>query len=188
MSEVLTTVSPITNRPILTRDGLNSSDVALLPALATRAYNLYRLATLEQRQQIISRALQIISDKQDVLARELTEQMGRPIAYASKEIATAVARSRYLLKISSHALSDTAGEPEDGFRRYIRKMPVGPVLILFAWNVSHENYRHSSLNVLNGGLVPLSCFSELPHPSFASRKLRLTQAFTSNTYHRRADT
>lgn len=188
MSELLTTVSPITNRPILTRDGLNSSDVALLPALATQAYNAYRLTSLEQRQRIIKRALQIISDKQDVLAKELTEQMGRPIAYASKEIATAVARGQYLLKISSHALKDTAGEPENGFKRYIRKMPVGPVLILFTWNVSHENCRHSSLNVLNVVLVSLPCFSELPHPSFASRKLGLTQAFTSNSYHRRAVT
>ena len=137
MSEVLTTVSPVTNRPILTRDGLTSSDVALLPALATQAYNTYRLTSLEQRQQIVGRALQIINDKQDVLAKELTEQMGRPIAYASKEIATAVARGQYLLKISSRALSDTDGEPENGFKRYIRKIPVGPVLILFTWNVSH---------------------------------------------------
>ena len=185
---MLTTVSPITNRPILTRDGLNPSDVALLPALATRAYNTYRLTSLEQRQQIIRRALQIIGEKQDVLAKELTEQMGRPIAYAAKEIATAVARGQHLLKISSRALSDTAGEPENGFKRYIRKMPVGPILILFTWNVSHENHRHSSLNVLNGALVSLPCFSELSHPSFAGGKLGLTQAFTSNTYHRRAVT
>lgn len=137
MLEVLTTVSPVTNRTILTRDGLTPSNVALLPALATQAYNSYRLTSLGQRQEIVRRALELISDKKDVLARELTEQMGRPIAYASKEIATAVARGQYLLKISSDALSDTDGEPENGFKRYIKKVPVGPVLILFAWNVGH---------------------------------------------------
>ncbi|KAL8796150.1 MAG: hypothetical protein Q9195_001483 [Heterodermia aff. obscurata] len=151
MSEVLTTVSPITNRPILTRDGLTSSDVALLPALATQAYNTYRLTSLEQRQQIISRALQIFSDKQHVLAKELTEQMGRPIAYASKEIATAVARGQYLLKISARALSDTPGEPENGFKRYIRKMPVGPVLILFAWNYPYLVLVNSLIPALLAG-------------------------------------
>ncbi|CAF9917156.1 MAG: hypothetical protein HETSPECPRED_003155 [Heterodermia speciosa] len=151
MSEVLTTVSPVTNRPILTRDGLTSSDVALLPALATRAYNTYRLTSLEQRQQIVGRALQIINDKQDVLAKELTEQMGRPIAYASKEIATAVARGQYLLKISSRALSDTDGEPENGFKRYIRKIPVGPVLILFTWNYPYLVLVNSLIPALLAG-------------------------------------
>ena len=138
MSEVITTVSPISNRPILTRNGLAASDVALIPALATQAYNSYRLTTLEQRQSIVKKALQLISEKQDVLARELTEQMGRPIAYVSKEIQTAVARGEYMLKISREALADTAGEPENGFKRYIKKLPVGPVLILFAWNVGHR--------------------------------------------------
>ena len=61
--------------------------------------------------------------------------MGRPIAYTAKEVTTAVARGEYLLKISGECLKDTVGESEKGFKRYIRKVPVGPVLILFAWNV-----------------------------------------------------
>lgn len=147
MPEVITTLSPISNRPILTRNGLAASDVALLPALASQAYNNYRLTTLEQRQSIVKKALQLISEKQDVLARELTEQMGRPIAYASKEIQTAVARGEYMLKISREALDDTAGEPENGFKRYIKKLPVGPVLILFAWNVGHGCHCYLSYKV-----------------------------------------
>lgn len=75
-------------------------------------------------------------DKQDVLARELTEQMGRPIAYTAVEIKTAVKRGQYLLQISQECLKDTEGEPEQGFKRFIRKAPIGPVLILFAWNAS----------------------------------------------------
>ena len=76
-----------------------------------------------------------MTNMQDVLARELTEQMGRPIAYTPVEIKTAVKRGEYLLKISDKCLEDTAGEPEKGFKRFIRKAPVGPILILFAWNV-----------------------------------------------------
>lgn len=61
--------------------------------------------------------------------------MGRPIAYTGKEVSTAVKRAEYLLKISDEALKDTDGEAEKGFKRFIRKVPVGPVLILFTWNV-----------------------------------------------------
>lgn len=151
-TEVITTISPSTNKPVLTRNGLSDSDVALLPALSTKAFNAFRLTSLEERQAIVKRALKLISDNQDVLARELTEQMGRPIAYAAKEITTAVARGEYLLKISSDALRDTQGEPEKGFKRYIRKAAIGPVLILFAWNVGSYSPNHDSRTLLTKAL------------------------------------
>lgn len=137
MSDLITTISPTTNLPILTRPSL---DLSLLPAISTQAFNSYRLSTLSQRQAIVKRALTLILEKQDVLAHELTEQMGRPIAYAIIEITTAVKRGEYLLRISGEALKDTDGEAEKGFKRYIRKEPIGPVLVLFAWNVgSHHS-------------------------------------------------
>lgn len=135
-AEVLTTISPTTNQPILSRSGLTDSEVALLPAFSTQAFNEFRLTTtLSDRQTIVATALRILAGQKDRLARELTEQIGRPIQYAGKEITTAIARGDYLLKISSEALRDAPGEPEKGFRRYIRKAPLGPVLIIFAWNV-----------------------------------------------------
>ena len=129
------TISPSTNKPIVYRNALSAPDIALLPRRAESAFESFRQTTLKQRQAIVSKALDALISKQDELARELTEQMGRPIAYTKKEITTAVVRGRYLLKISEDVLRDTDGESEAGFRRYIRKVPVGPVLILFAWNV-----------------------------------------------------
>lgn len=133
--ERLITISPSTNKPILERNGVTDEDIATLPATATDAFKAFRKTTLAERQAIVKKALKGLERKKDELAKELTEQMGRPIAYAAKEITTAVARAEYLLKISDEVFKDTDGEPEKGFKRYIRKVPVGPVLILFAWNV-----------------------------------------------------
>ena len=135
---LLTTISPTTNKPILTRDEVTPAEIEKLPKVATEAFQSYRKTYLGERQAIIRKALKLLNDKQDVLAKELTEQMGRPISYTAVEITTAVKRCEYLLKISEDALKDTDGEPEKGFKRYIRKIPVGPVLILFAWNVSNQ--------------------------------------------------
>ena len=140
MAEQLITISPSTNKPIVTRAALSTTDIALLPRTAERAFDDYRLTSLRKRQAIVEKAFDILNGKQDELAKELADQMGRPIAYGAKEIATAVVRGRYLLKISDDALSDTPGEAEEGFKRYIRKVPVGPVLILFAWNVCFDYY------------------------------------------------
>jgi acyl-CoA reductase-like NAD-dependent aldehyde dehydrogenase len=103
--------------------------------VATAAFQSWRTTKLADRQIIVKKALALLADKQDELAVELTEQMGRPIAYTGKEVATAIKRAEYLLKISDEVLKDTDGEAEAGFKRFIRKIPVGPVLIIFAWNV-----------------------------------------------------
>jgi len=135
MSDTITTISPTTNKPILTRKEPSDAELTALPKTAVEAYKTFSRTILKERQDIIGRALDILESKQDELAKELMEQMGRPIAYGAKEITTAVARGRYLLKISSKALEDTEGEAEKGFKRYIKKVSIGPVLVLFAWNV-----------------------------------------------------
>jgi len=149
--ETLTTISPITNKPVATRNGLTEGDLQALPAAATKAFEAYRKTSLSDRQKIVKKALQLLKDKQDELAKEITEHMGRPIAYTAKEVTTAVARGEYLLKISDDALRDTDGEAEKGFKRYIRKVPVGPVLILFPWNYPYLTLINSIVPALLAG-------------------------------------
>lgn len=137
--ETLTTISPITNEPILTRTGVSSEELAVIPEIAQEAFRSFsQSTTLAQRQEIVARALGILAKKKDELARELTTQMGRPIAYTPAEIATAVKRGEFLNRVSSEVLGEdgvTKGEPEKGFNRFIKRKPVGVVLIIFAWNV-----------------------------------------------------
>jgi acyl-CoA reductase-like NAD-dependent aldehyde dehydrogenase len=116
--ETITTISPTTNKPILTRNGVSPSELQLLPIAATEAFEKYRKTSLQHRQELVRTALKI--------------------AYTAKEISTAVKRGEYLLNISEDALKDTDGEAENGFKRFIRKVPVGPILILFAWNVRFD--------------------------------------------------
>ena len=143
MTEQLRTISPTTNECVLTRNGVSAQELEALPPDAQAAFERYRTVPLKERQAAVGKILDRLDQKQDELARELTEQMGRPIAYTAKEITTAVARGRYLLKISGDALEDTDGEPEKGFQRFIRKQPLGPVLIIFAWNVSALDGPHT---------------------------------------------
>lgn len=135
-AEVITTISPTTNEGIITRNGVSSTELEHLPETATEAFRTWSKTSLVDRQIIIKKALKLLGDKQDELAQEITHQMGRPIRYTGVEVATAVKRGDYLVKISEETLKDTPGEAEKGFKRFIRKVPVGPVLIIFPWNVS----------------------------------------------------
>jgi acyl-CoA reductase-like NAD-dependent aldehyde dehydrogenase len=124
-TETITTISPVTNKPVVERQGPTDSELAELPKTAQKAFLKYRKTSLDERKKIVKKALDLISEREDVLAKEITEQMGRPIAYTGKEVSTA-----------EKAFEDTPGEPEEGFKRYIKKVPLGPVLIIVPWNVS----------------------------------------------------
>lgn len=161
-AEKITTISPTTNKPIVERNGPTDADFAEIPKIAQKAYLKYSKTPLAERQKIVKKALQILNDRQDELGREITEQMGRPIAYTAKEVTTAVARGEYLLKISEDALADTPGEAQEGFQRYIRKTALGPVLILFPWNVSCIVRCFVHVSVSDNHKVSLSDTGELP--------------------------
>lgn len=135
VNQTLGTVSPSTGEVILQRTPPSHDDLRELTQKAQAAFKTYRKTSLSDRQKVVKKALGIILERKDELAREITEQMGRPISYTAKEITTAVARAEYMLKISDEALKDTPGEPEQGIRRCIKKTPLGVVLVLFAWNV-----------------------------------------------------
>ena len=132
--EVITTISPTTNQPVVHRNGPSDAELEGIPVTAERAFQTWSKVSLQERQAKVKRALELLRERQDELAQELTEQMGRPIAYGAKEVATAALRGEYMLKVSSECLQDTPGDEEHGFSRYIRKSPLGPVLVLFAWN------------------------------------------------------
>ena len=178
--ETITTISPTTNKPIVTRNGLSDIELDALPRTARKAFLSYRQTSLEDRQKIVKKALNLIRKRQDELAKELTEQMGRPIAFANKEITTAIARAEHLLKISEAALQDTDGEAEKGFKRYIRKVPLGPVLVLFAWNVGVYVTITSPQWYLTYVLVSIPDSCELPNSGPVMRQFSHHKTIPAN--------
>ena len=146
--DTLSTISPTTNSVIVTRQALSPEHIVGLPSTGQQAFTQYRRShpTLASRQEVVAKALKLLSERKDVLSKELTEQMGRPIAYTGVEIDTAVKRGEYLNRIAGEVLEvEVPGDSEKGFRRFIRREPVGVVLIIFAWNVSPPHITLSPL-------------------------------------------
>ncbi|KAI6247770.1 Succinate semialdehyde dehydrogenase [NAD(P)+] Sad [Erysiphe necator] len=150
-TDVVVAISPLTNEPVAIRKCATEEDNQRASRLARDSFLSFSKTSLAERQQIIKNSLRILEARKDVLAQELTEQMGRPISYTAKEISTAVNRAEYLLKISEDVLQDTPGEAEKGFKRYIKKLPVGPVLIFFTWNYPYLILINSLVPALLAG-------------------------------------
>jgi acyl-CoA reductase-like NAD-dependent aldehyde dehydrogenase len=133
--ELQQTISPV-DGSVYTEFELASTDaIDAMLETATRAQLQWRDVAIDERAAICRRAVQIMVDAADVLATELTWQMGRPVTQTPFEIRRGFQeRAKYMIDIASGALADIALEPKEGFRRFIRHEPLGVVLVLAPWN------------------------------------------------------
>jgi acyl-CoA reductase-like NAD-dependent aldehyde dehydrogenase len=71
----------------------------------------------------------------DSLGEELAWQMGRPVSQAAGEIRRGfIERVEYMSGIAEQALKDVSVGEKQGFQRFIRREPLGAVLVIAPWN------------------------------------------------------
>lgn len=160
----ITTVSPINSKPIVTREGVTIEDLdkRILPKAASAQKEWWKNTTLKDRKGIVKKFAELLTSEETKknLAREITEQMGRPISFTPVEIDTAALRANTMVEYADEALARSKVEDgAKGFNKYISKEPHGVVLIIFPWNYPY-------LCLMNG-LIPalLSGNSVLIKPS-----------------------
>ena len=56
--------------------------------------------------------------------------MGRPIRYTPGEVRGFEERARHMIAIAPAALADIGMDPKEGFTRFIRRVPLGTVLVV----------------------------------------------------------
>ncbi len=114
-----------------------ASDQAIEAALerAAVAQRHWRRVPVAERATICRRTVALMVERADQLATELTWQIGRPIAQTPFEIRRGFQeRANYMIDIAPAMLADVGLEPRDGFQRFIRREPLGVVLVLAPWN------------------------------------------------------
>ncbi|KAF8840435.1 succinate semialdehyde dehydrogenase [Paxillus ammoniavirescens] len=84
---------------------------------------------------------------------ELSMQMGRPVSQVSGEIRGFLSRAEYMLSIAESSLSDVSLKDTDapGFRRYIKREPLGVVFVIAPWNFPYLVTINSVLPAIVAG-------------------------------------
>ncbi len=77
--------------------------------------------------------------------------MGRPIRYAPSEVRGTLERARHMIGIAPAALADLDAGPKPGFRRFIRREPLGVVFTVAAWNYPYLIAVNSVVPALMAG-------------------------------------
>jgi acyl-CoA reductase-like NAD-dependent aldehyde dehydrogenase len=129
------TISPIDGSTCAEFELASAADINAALERAARASQTWKSVSIAERAAICRRAVDRMVARADELALELTWQMGRPIVHSPFEIRRGFAeRARYMIDIADEALADVEPGPKPGFRRFIRREPLGTVLVLAPWN------------------------------------------------------
>lgn len=148
---VLRTVSPIDGRVVAEIEEFQESQIKGAVEVSKHAFSHIQQTPLSQRIQWLNRFLELLDSCSDEAAKELTVQMGRPLKHAPIEISTAIMRSRYMISVAETALSDDTVEHTESYKKVIKKVPVGPTLVIFAWNYPYLILVNSLIPALLAG-------------------------------------
>ena len=101
---------------------------------ARAAHRRWKAVPLEQRAAEIGKAVQYFAANTEKVARDITAQMGKPLAQAAREVDTMLSRAEHLLGIARFALAPDILPAPAGMKFRIEHAPLGVVLDIAAWN------------------------------------------------------
>ncbi len=154
------TVSPVDGNVIFARSFSTDAEVEATLVRAQAAFEEWRRTDLDERQARVRRFLEEAVADPDAIAEELSLQIGRPIRDGSGEVRGWLDRGRTMLDLAPRALSDVELHGREGFTRFIRREPLGTVLVLAPWNYPWLTAVNALIPALAAGNTVLLKHSE----------------------------
>jgi acyl-CoA reductase-like NAD-dependent aldehyde dehydrogenase len=151
MSDRLVTHSPVDGSVYVERPLASPTEIGRALDASVRAQRSWKRVPLAERAALVTKAVDAFVAQRDVLAEEITRQMGRPISQSPGEIRGFEERARYMIGIAGEALADLDVGPKPGFRRFIRREPLGVVLAIAPWNYPYLTAVNSVVPALLAG-------------------------------------
>jgi acyl-CoA reductase-like NAD-dependent aldehyde dehydrogenase len=151
MTETVKLKSPIdgsiyAERPIATDQAINA---AVERAKAAQV-DWVRMPVAERGKYMLA-MLEALVAMTDEIVPETAWQMGRPTRYGG-EFGGVKERATYMVEIAEQALKPVmASNPKDGFRRYVKKEPLGVVMVIAPWNYPYLTAVNTIVPALMAG-------------------------------------
>ena len=151
MTDTLKTISPVDGRIYVERNLATAADIHRALDAAHPAQREWASLPLAARCAILAKAVDAFVAEGSGIAAEITWQMGRPIAHAPGEIRGFEERARYMLQIAPEALAAIRPGEKAGFKRQIKRVPLGLVAVIAPWNYPYLTAVNAVLPALIAG-------------------------------------
>ena len=129
------TITPVDGSVYVERVLATNAEIERALFMAEKAQKTWKQVPVADRAAILRRMAEWCVARADELATELTWQMGRPVSQTPGELKRGFhERALYMCDIAEEALKDLDVGKKDGFQRFIRREPLGVVLVIAPWN------------------------------------------------------
>ncbi len=131
---LLRCISPVDGREIVRRETTSPNLVLASIENARKAQREWAAAGIAERVDVLLRFLDCLRALNDEIVPELAWQMGRPVRNGG-ELRGVEERVRHMAAIAEASLAPiTVAEADSGTKRFIKREPLGLVLVIAPWN------------------------------------------------------
>jgi len=128
------TISPVDGRLYAERKFADAAEVDAVLSRAVTAQAHWAGIGIPERAAFCTKFCAALLSHIDEIALELSWQMGRPVAQAPNEVKTCVERATFMIAAAEAGLAPLDPGPKDGFKRYVKRVPLGVVFVIAPWN------------------------------------------------------
>jgi len=125
-------VSPVDGRVCATMRYASPEEIARALENAERAFGSWRKSSFGERVQLVTALAAVLASRKELLAGELTRQIGRPLAQADETPRFKLVTEKHVEAAS--VLEDQPFPAEGGIHRFVRREGQGVHLSIAPWN------------------------------------------------------
>ncbi len=165
------TVDPFTGRSIAEYPYLVGEQLDAIVDRAAAAFENWRDEPVERRARVLSRAAELLRERQDELAASVTREMGKLLGEARAEVDLSAAIFDYYADHGPGFLRPQRIEVEDGTAEVVSE-PIGVLLGIEPWNFPiYQVARFAAPNLLLGNVILLKHASSCAGTALELEKL-----------------
>jgi acyl-CoA reductase-like NAD-dependent aldehyde dehydrogenase len=143
-------ISPVDGSEVARRRIATDGEIATTLAAASRAQREWAGVPLADRKAKVLAFLEVLKAQNEQIVPELAMQMGRPVRYGG-ELRSLEESVRVLVELSDEALAPMMPAERPGFRRMIKRVPAGIVLVIAPWNYPYLTAANAVVPALLAG-------------------------------------
>lgn len=144
-------VSPVDGSVYATVSCTDDNDISKRLEQASNAQREWSSTSIEERGKLCSAAVDAMLEMGDEIVPELAWQMGRPVRFGKGELAGFEERARHMIDIAEESLRNIVPDEKEGFKRYIKRDPLGLVFTIAPWNYPYLTAVNSIIPALMAG-------------------------------------
>ena len=150
MSGTARIISPIDGSVYAERAYASDTAIHAAVTAARKAQPQWAALNIAERAGYCRAALDALAAMQDEIIPEIAWQMGRPTRYGG-ENGGVQERGQYMIDIAEEALKPYVPAQKDGFRRYVKHVPLGVVMVIAPWNYPYLTAVNTIIPALMAG-------------------------------------